>query len=75
MTRYRNLGGTSGVYAYEIGINSITVQFNDGATYFYTTSSMGSYNISQMQRLAAAGRGLNSFISTTVKKGYASKLR
>ena len=75
MVRYQNLGGNSGVYAYEIGNGNITVQFNDGATYLYTTASAGTYNISYMQQLAVAGRGLNSFISTTVKKGYATKLR
>lgn len=75
MTQYKNLGGTSGVHSYEIGINSITVQFRDGAVYLYNSSSTSSYNILQMQRLASAGRGLNSFIGTTVKKGYAAKLR
>lgn len=75
MTRYKNLGGNSGVFAYDNGINRIIVQFKDGSTYLYTNTSTSSYNISQMQRLAIAGRGLNSFISTTVKKGYASKLR
>lgn len=29
MERYRNLGGNSGVYAYEIGSNYIKVQFKD----------------------------------------------
>src|SRR4051794_26543644 len=71
MTRYRNLGGNSGVYSFENGINNITVQFHDGAVYLYNTYSTSSYNISQMQRLGDAGRGLNSFISTTVRKGYA----
>ena len=75
MIRYQNLGGTSGIRLYEIGTNSITVQFQDGSTYLYNTSSTSSDNISQMQRLAVAGRGLNSFISTVVKKGYAAKLR
>lgn len=75
MTRYKNFGGNSGVFAYENGINRITVQFTDGSVYLYTNESTSSYNISQMQKLAIAGRGLNSFISTTVRKGYASKLR
>lgn len=75
MQRYKNLGGDSGVYAYELGNGSITVQFNDGTTYLYTIASAGSYNITQMQYLAKAGKGLNSFISTTVKKRYAAKLR
>jgi hypothetical protein len=75
MPQYQNYSGTSGVYAYEIGFNSITVQFKDGAIYLYNTNSTSAYNIAHMHRLAVAGRGLNSFISTTVKKGYVSKLR
>jgi hypothetical protein len=75
MTLYQNLGGNSGVYAYEIGISRITVQFTDGSIYLYTSSSTSINNISQMQRLAQSGRGLNSFISTTVRKGYSSRIR
>lgn len=75
MERYKNLGGDSGVAAYEIGQGSITVQFKDGATYLYNNQSAGATNIAQMQRLAAAGQGLNSFISRVVRKGYAQKLR
>ena len=74
MERYSNLGGDSGVVAYEIGNNSITVEFSDGKRYLYTYQSAGSDNIEQMKALAAAGRGLNSFINTNVKKRYASKL-
>ncbi len=75
MERYRNLGGDSGISAYEIGPDSITVQFKGGATYLYTNQSAGSANIDHMKQLARAGQGLNSFISRVVKKGYARKLR
>lgn len=75
MEHYKNLGGDSGVVAYEIGDNSIKVQFRDGALYLYNDQSAGHHNIEQMKALAIAGRGLNSFISRVVRKGYASKLR
>jgi hypothetical protein len=75
MERYKNLGGASGVSAYEVGDDSIKVQFNDGSLYLYNYQSTGSNDIEQMKRLAIAGRGLNSFISRVVKKRYASKLR
>jgi len=75
MTRYTNLGGNSAITAYEIGINSITVEFNTGATYLYNYHSAGSTNIEQMKNLAIGGQGLNSFISRVVKKLYAAKLR
>jgi hypothetical protein len=39
----------------------------------YTNASAGGANIAEMQRLALAGRGLNGFINTTVRKLYASK--
>lgn len=73
MTTYKNLGGDSGVASYEIGEESIEVQFNDGMIYLYTDDSAGSENIEEMKRLAIAGEGLNSFINRVVKKRYASK--
>lgn len=75
MERYRNLGGNSGVAAYEIGDDCITVQFRDGSLYLYNYQSTGISDIEQMKTLALAGQGLNSFISRVVKKRYASKLR
>jgi hypothetical protein len=75
MNHYQNLGGNSGVSAYEIGEDSITVQFKEGAfkNYKYTNASAGSQAVEKMKQLAVAGVGLNSYISTTVKKAYASK--
>ncbi len=75
MERYKNLGGDSGVVAYELGDDSITVEFSDGSQYLYTHQSAGSHNIDQMKELAVAGRGLNSFINKYVRKKYASKLK
>lgn len=39
MERYKNLGRDSGVSAYEIGDDSITVQFSTGEVYLYTYRS------------------------------------
>ncbi len=75
MVPYKNRGGDSGVTAYEIGQSSITVQFKDGALYLYNNQSAGPTNITEMQRLAEVGQGLNSFIGRVVRKGYAKKLR
>lgn len=75
MERYKNLGGNSGVTAYEIGDDSMKVQFGDGAIYLYDYQSAGRSNIENMKELAIAGKGLNSFISRVVRKGYVSKLR
>lgn len=73
MPKYMNLGGNSGVRAYEFGDSYIRVQFHDWLIYEYTNQSAGVANVEQMKRLAVAGRGLNSYISRVVRKGYASK--
>jgi hypothetical protein len=72
--RYKNLGGDSNVVQYELSPGAILVQFGDGSVYEYTNQSAGSSSIATMHRLAAAGRGLNSFISTAVRKKYSRKL-
>jgi hypothetical protein len=71
--RYKRLNGDSGVVAYEIGADSITVLFTNGWHYLYTKRSAGAANIAQMQRLARAGRGLSTFISQSVHDRFARK--
>lgn len=75
MERYLNRSGDTGVSAYEIGVDSIRVQFNDGWTYLYDNRSAGAANIETMKRLAVDGQGLSTFISRHVKKAYAEKSR
>lgn len=75
MERYKNVGGDSGVAAYDIEDGAITVQFKDGWFYLYTNQSAGATSVSEMQRLARAGQGLNSYIGKVVRKGYARKWR
>lgn len=74
MERYKNLSGASGVQAYEIGDQSITVRFSTGDRYLYTDQSAGAENIAEMQRLATLGSGLSTFISQVVKDRYERKL-
>ncbi len=73
MERYKNLSGHSGVVAYEIGRDFIKVQFTEGTVYVYTEASAGLRHITHMKNLARNGRGLSSFISTTVHEAYARK--
>jgi hypothetical protein len=75
MERYANLSRASNVAFYEIGSDFIRVQFLDGTIYIYNYTSAGSTNIERMKFLATAGRGLNSFIITNVRKKYARKER
>lgn len=74
MPRYANLSGKSGIVAYRIGQNSITVEFTGGIRYLYTIDSAGAENIARMHELATAGRGLSTFISQHVHDRYARKL-
>lgn len=73
MEPYKNLSGNSGIAAYELGDESITVKFNDNTVYLYTNDSTDIENIMEMQRLAVSGQGLNTFINQVVKKGYSQK--
>jgi len=76
MTTYKNLGGNSGVVAYEIHDLSIVVQFRSGkhTVYIYTEDSVGSNNLSLMKMLAEHGQGLNGFINRYVKYKYSMRL-
>jgi hypothetical protein len=71
MERYKNLSGDSGILEYEIVKEGIKIKFKSGATYLYTYESAGASNIELMRQLALRGKGLSSFISRTVKAGYA----
>ncbi len=73
MERYGNRSGNSGVTGYESGPDFIRVQFAGGTTYLYTYQSAGRAHVEQMKLLATRGRGLSTYISTTVRNLYASK--
>jgi hypothetical protein len=74
MQRYKNLGGDSGVVAYDIDAGQIIVQFRNGDRYLYTEDSAGAANVAKMQELAVAGRGLSAFISQHVHDRYERKV-
>ena len=71
METYKNLGGDSGVVAYEISSDRITVEFKGSSRlYVYSYASAGRNNVEQMKTLARSGRGLHSFIMRNVKDLY-----
>jgi hypothetical protein len=74
MELYRDWDHDSGICAYEIGEGYIVVQFKKGRykLYKYTNITAGSGHISQMQRLAKLGDGLNEYIVENKVK-YESK--
>lgn len=72
MKRYGNLSGNSGVSAYHLGRGWIQVRFKDDRIYKYTAKSVGRKHLDAMKRLAEAGEGLSSYISThsEVREGH-----
>lgn len=73
MNVYINIGGNSGIHAYEIYDDSISVQFKDGSVYEYSYMSAGKENIEMMKTLAESGQGLNSFIMRNVRTQFSAK--
>jgi hypothetical protein len=74
MEIYQNRGGDSGVRAYEIGDDYIIVQFRDSSRYLYNHASTGQDSVEHMKTLAINGHGLNSYISSVIRKRYARRL-
>ncbi|MEW6707680.1 MAG: hypothetical protein AB1430_22780 [Pseudomonadota bacterium] len=71
MKRYGNRHGRSGVRAYEIGADSIAVQFaGSDEVYRYSYRSAGRERVEHMKALAEAGRGLSTFIARHVRNDY-----
>ncbi len=75
LTTYRNLNGDSNVVSYETTEDSIYVVFRSGTyrNYLYNHARPGKLMVDRMKALASQGYGLNSYISTTVRKSYARK--
>lgn len=74
MEYYRDWDHNSNILAYELGNDYVIVQFKSGRWRFYkyTVFSCGSFNITEMKRLAIAGNGLNEYIIRN-KVAYDSK--
>lgn len=74
MKRYTARSGDAGVAAYESGEGWIKLRFRHGGTYLYTDTCPGAEHVAQMQRLAAAGAGLTTYVNQHVREDYAEKL-
>lgn len=71
MQRYKNLSGDSGVYAFEMGMDHIRVQFHrTSKIYRYSYYRAGMTHVEELKRLALIGRGLNSYIVRNVRFLY-----
>jgi hypothetical protein len=74
MQRYGAADGQSGIAAFEIKSDSITIEFRHGGIYRYDRVKPGRLHVSEMQRLARMGKGLNTYINKYVKDNFAEKL-
>lgn len=68
-------GAASGVVAYEIAVDSITIEFKSGSVYLYDYANTGKTNVETMKQLATKGSGLSTFISKHVNHDYAVRLK
>ena len=75
MEPYKNLGGRSGVIAYEIGLDYITVLFEDETAYRYDYANPGPEATKDMKQLAIAGRGLNTYLNQFIRSSYSARLK
>ena len=74
MKRYTGADTDTGVAAYESGPGWITIRFRRGGTYRYDGRHPGAEHVLEMQRLADAGDGLNTYINQHVRDDYAQRL-
>lgn len=70
---YEDPDSDSSITHYRIRPGQIEVRFSDGSSYLYTFESAGADTVKEMQALALAGDGLNSYIQTYVRDHYAIK--
>ena len=73
--RYKNLSKDSTVARYEIRKDMVTIRFVDDSVYVYTNQSATPGSIEKMKTLAAAGKGLGTFIGANLKDRFLRKIR
>lgn len=74
MQPYKNLSGTSGVVAFQIGAHHIDIEFAGRKRYRYDYTKPGKQEVETMKTLAKSGKGLATFISQNVGERFAAKL-
>ena len=73
MQKYSGQIRRGGAVAFEIGPESIDVEFSSGWIYRFTYERPGALRVERMKELALAGHGLSTFISRHVKNRYESR--
>ncbi|PJJ79140.1 hypothetical protein [Mucilaginibacter auburnensis] len=74
MQRYQSSNTNTGIIAYDILPDGISIKFRDGSVYLYTTESTGKEHLNKMEKLARKGEGLTTYINQHVRENYAEKL-
>jgi hypothetical protein len=75
MRPYGGHAKSRGVIAYEVGPESIDVEFTSGWVYRFSYEKPGALRVERMKQLAESGHGLSTFISKHVKNRYESRRR
>ena len=74
MRPYLTTTHDSGIAAWDAGPGWIAIRFHRGGTYLYDDRRPGPGHVLEMQRLAEAGEGLNTYINRHVREAYATRL-
>lgn len=62
MKTYKNLSKQSDIKAYQLYLDAIKIQFANEEIYLFTHENSGEKIIAKMKTLAAAGKGLGTYI-------------
>lgn len=62
MIAYKNLHRLSSILAYELGDESIKIEFVSGAVRVYTYENVGKDHVEAMKKCAIKGKGLGSYV-------------
>lgn len=74
MQPYQESSDESGIAAYRVTPTTIIIAFKAGGVYLYNHSRPGRAHVQAMQKLAASGDGLNTYINQHVRENFARKL-
>jgi len=75
MAQYGDRAKSHGVVRYELGQDSIDVEFTSGWIYHFSYEKTGAMRVERMKALAESGHGLSTFISKHVKNRFESRRR
>ncbi|WP_084022286.1 hypothetical protein [Chlorobaculum limnaeum] len=62
MIPYKNIHRLSSILAYELGDESIRIEFVSGAVREYTYANVGRDHVEAMKKCATKGKGLGSYV-------------